>query len=92
MGRNNEPACTRDLPSGYYLVLAPGEPERVPVYLYDHADFCGVRHLSYFAHHGGVLMPVTDLLDGLVLIPVEFKVVKKPCAKSVITGDLFEGL
>ncbi len=40
------------------------------MYLYDHPDFNGVRHLSFGAHDGSALMPVTDLAANSVLTPV----------------------
>jgi hypothetical protein len=56
------------LPDGYYLLSRPGEPKCL-VYLYDHPDFDGVRHVAYGAQDGGGLQPVWDLCDDAILEP-----------------------
>lgn len=69
--RTNEPVSTVYLTDGYYHIKTPNEDQPTLVYLYDHEDFNGVRHIAYGAQHGGGIVPVTDLREDVVLTPVQ---------------------
>jgi len=58
-----------EYPNGYYIIIGP-ENQPCVVYLYAHEDFNGVRHIAYGAQDGGAFLPVTDLRDDTVLIPL----------------------
>ena len=60
---------TKGIPDGYYLLGGCGEPQWCLVYLYDHHDFDGVRHIAYGRQDGGALMPVYDLRADAILVP-----------------------
>lgn len=65
-----EPQCVQGKPDGYYLLRSPGDAQGTLVYLYNHTDFKGRRHLAFGAQHGGGLLPVADLRDDATLTPV----------------------
>ena len=64
-----EPPCVLGKPDGYYLIGEQGGDQWCLVYLYDHADFDGVRHLAFGPQDGSALMPVWDLRHDTVLLP-----------------------
>ena len=66
-----EPECVKGKPDGYYLLRSPGDEQGTLVYLYNHADFKGRRHLAFGAQDGGGLLPVADLRDDARLTPVQ---------------------
>lgn len=74
------------LPDGYYVISSPKEPRKCLVYLYDHPDFNGVRHLSWMHQDGSALMPVTDLTEESILTPVKLV----PSTTPTTTTDLSE--
>lgn len=58
--------------AGYYLLSTPeSSKQKTLVYIYDHPDFNGMQHISYGAHDGGGLMPISDLVDDVIVEPVK---------------------
>lgn len=63
------------LKDGFYIISSLGDIDHngsCLVYLYDHPDFNGVRHISYNAVDGAAIVPITDLNNNTVLTPVNF--------------------
>lgn len=62
----------KEYPDGYYILehkQSNGEP--CLVYLYDHPDFNGKRHIAFGAQDGGDIMPVNELIEDAILLPVK---------------------
>ena len=79
-----------ELKDGYYLLGGEEATDICLVYLYDCPDFNGVRHLAFGPADGSALMPITDLKDSSILIPV--RVVKsedRPMSNADLT-ELFQ--
>jgi hypothetical protein len=66
---HDERAPTAGLPDGYYFMGGCGDPQWCLVYLYDHPDFGGVRHIAYGAQDGGGLVPVWGIREDAELVP-----------------------
>jgi len=73
-----------DLKDGYYFLSSKQDPQKCLIYLYDHPDFNGMRHISYGRHDGGALMPVTDLIEDAILEPVAFVKSTEPATNNAL--------
>ena len=69
---------TKGLKDGYYLISSKKDTQKSLVYLYDHPDFNGVRHISFGHPDGFALMPVWDLSEDSILEPVNISIGSKP--------------